>query len=169
MADKKISEFDNGGAIQPTDEIATNRAGVNTKVFAGSAAALDGGTSIGDAIVLEDVGGNAALPAVDGSKVLNIGARIATAATVSSGTHNVNISNGDYHKVTASGIFTFSWTMAIGQAVLVRGVNFDAYAPIDSLDWGDAGTPTWTDKNDFVVYRDVDGDYIGALIVSGVT
>lgn len=43
MADRKISQFDNGGAILPTDEIATNRGGVNTKVFVGSAAALDTG------------------------------------------------------------------------------------------------------------------------------
>lgn len=48
MADKKISQFDNGGAIQPTDEIATNRGGVNTKVFVGSAAALNTGNDPGD-------------------------------------------------------------------------------------------------------------------------
>lgn len=33
MADLKISQFVDGGAIQSTDEIATNRAGINTKVF----------------------------------------------------------------------------------------------------------------------------------------
>lgn len=48
MADKKISQFDNGGAIQTTDEIATNRGGVNTKVFVGSAAALNTGNGPGD-------------------------------------------------------------------------------------------------------------------------
>lgn len=41
MADLKISQFSNGGAIQDTDEIATNRAGTNTKVFVGTMAAVD--------------------------------------------------------------------------------------------------------------------------------
>lgn len=46
MADLKISQFNNGGAVQPTDEIATNRSGVNTKVFVGTAAAKDVGTDL---------------------------------------------------------------------------------------------------------------------------
>lgn len=41
MADRKISEFVDGGPVQETDEIATNRSGVNTKVFVGSMAAED--------------------------------------------------------------------------------------------------------------------------------
>lgn len=41
MTDLKISQFANGGAVQITDEIATNRAGTNTKVFVGSMAAED--------------------------------------------------------------------------------------------------------------------------------
>ncbi len=41
MPDLKISQFTNGGPVQTTDEIATNRAGVNKKVFVGSAAAHD--------------------------------------------------------------------------------------------------------------------------------
>lgn len=123
MADLKISQFADGNAIQETDEVATNRAGVNTKVKVGSMAAedasdytptsglgsmafednadytptsglgsmafedntdytptsglgsaafLDTGTSIGDIVVLEDVGGNPALPAVDGSQLTGI-------------------------------------------------------------------------------------------------
>lgn len=48
MADLKISQFSNGSAIQATDEIATNRAGVNTKVFVGSAAAYDVGSGPSD-------------------------------------------------------------------------------------------------------------------------
>lgn len=41
MADLKISQFANGGVVQVTDEIATNRGGVNTKVFVGSMATED--------------------------------------------------------------------------------------------------------------------------------
>lgn len=48
MADLKISQFADGNAVQPTDEIATNRAGTNTKVFVGSAAAYDVGNGIGE-------------------------------------------------------------------------------------------------------------------------
>lgn len=48
MTDLKISEFDNGGAIQTTDEIAANRGGTNTKVFVGSAAAADIGAGPDD-------------------------------------------------------------------------------------------------------------------------
>lgn len=71
MADLKISQFTDGGAIQTTDEIATNRGGANTKVFVGSAAALDAGSGIGDVPLLEDVNGLAGMPAVDGSQLLN--------------------------------------------------------------------------------------------------
>lgn len=65
MVDLKISQFVDGGPIQPTDEIATNRAGVNTKVFAGTAAAKDTGTDIGDVPLIIDDG--------SGNPVLNIG------------------------------------------------------------------------------------------------
>lgn len=41
MADLKISEFEDGGPITPSDEVATVRAGVNTKVFTGSMASED--------------------------------------------------------------------------------------------------------------------------------
>lgn len=73
MADLKISQFDDGGSIQETDEIATNRGGVNTKVFVGSAAALDVGTGVGDIVVFDDDGsGNASYPSADGSQITNI-------------------------------------------------------------------------------------------------
>lgn len=48
MPDLKISQFNNGGAVQPTDEIATNRGGTNTKVFVGTAAAADLGSGPDD-------------------------------------------------------------------------------------------------------------------------
>lgn len=213
MADLKISQFTDGGAIQATDEIATNRAGTNTKVFVGSAAALDAGSGIGDVVLIEDVGGSPGLPAIDGSQLLNVGAgdikvsatdaiggylddKIGvetlltktivtdsagaetivlevrselTAASVASGTHTVDIADGDFHEITATGVFTFGWAMGQGQSVLVRGIDFDTYTPVDGLDWGDAGTPEWTGIDDFIVYRDADGDYIGALIVAGIT
>ena len=79
--DLKISQFVDGGAVQPSDEIATNRSGINTKVVVGTMAAEDAddyiptasiGTSIGDIVQLESVGGNAALPAVDASQLTNI-------------------------------------------------------------------------------------------------
>lgn len=73
MADLKISQFDDGGSIQETDEIATNRGGVNTKVFVGSAAALDVGSGVGDIVVFDDDGsGNASYPSADGSQITNI-------------------------------------------------------------------------------------------------
>lgn len=73
MADLKISQFTDGGAVQPSDEIATNRAGVNTKVFVGSAAAADIGLGIGDVVTLyDDGGGNPQYPAGDGSLLTNI-------------------------------------------------------------------------------------------------
>lgn len=88
--DLKISQFADGGPAQSTDEIATNRGGVNTKVYVGSAAAADVGTgpddvpinsdlggaaylgagsNVGDLVQLEDVGGSPGLPAVDGSQL----------------------------------------------------------------------------------------------------
>ncbi len=54
MTDRKISQFADGGAVQVTDEIATNRAGVNTKVFVGSAAAYDAGDA-GDELPTMDI------------------------------------------------------------------------------------------------------------------
>lgn len=73
MPDLKISQFASGGAVQPSDEIATNRAGVNTKVAVGTAAALDVGTSVGDIPQFgDDGGGGAQYPAGDGSQLTNI-------------------------------------------------------------------------------------------------
>lgn len=60
MADLKISQFANGGPIEPGDEIATNRGGVNTKVFAGSAAAADIGTGPDDVPTNDDIAVNVA-------------------------------------------------------------------------------------------------------------
>lgn len=213
MADLKISQFADGGTVQTGDQIAAVRGVTNTRVSVGSAATFDAGSDIGELLIIEDVGGNPALPAIDGSQltgvasggskvtisdanggylddklqpgtlitteietdssgdqtlVFDVRSQIATPATVSSGTHTVDIANGDFHEVTATGIFTFAWSMNNGQSVLVRGIDFDANTPIDGLDWGDAGTPEWTGKDDFVVYRDNDGNYIGALIVSGL-
>lgn len=56
MTDLKISQFTNGGAVQTTDEVATNRAGVNTKVFLGSAAAADIGSGPSDIPINSDLG-----------------------------------------------------------------------------------------------------------------
>ena len=72
MPDLKISQFVDGGSIQPTDEIATVRSGVNTKAFVGTAAALDAGSSVGDVVAVVDVGGNAGLPSLDGSNLTGI-------------------------------------------------------------------------------------------------
>lgn len=106
-----------------------------------------------------------------GNEILvhDVRSRIATAAFVSSGTHTVDIADGDFHPITATGVFTLAWQMEQGQSVLVRGMNFNSFSPIDGLDWGAAGAPTWTAKDDFIVYRDMDGNYIGALIVSGIS
>lgn len=329
MLDLKISQFANGGAAQTTDEIATNRGGINTKVFVGSAAGLDYGTDVGDLVRIIDVGGSPGLPALDGSLLTNVsgggggsgdvsaaanltdnaitrgngGAKgiqtsgviiddtdnvtgmatltlpntglhildtnathdliivpgtnltadrtltiitgdanrsltltgnfsgtgtntgdqttagttnritvtngatsptidiastyvgqasittlgtittgvwngtvvgpdyirhLTASASVASGTHTVNIANGDFHTLTATGIFTLAFSMQNGQAVIVRGINFNTYTPIDSLDWGATGEPVWTGKDDFVVYRDGAGNYIGALVAGGL-
>lgn len=82
MPDLKISQFADGGAILVTDEIATNRDGVNTKVFVGSAAALDAGTGINDVVQIVDVGGNPALPILDGSLLTGISLPSITASDV---------------------------------------------------------------------------------------
>mgnify|MGYP006425414703 CR=1 FL=1 len=42
-------------------------------IDSGTAASLDSGSAIGDAVELENVGGNAGLPAVDGSQLTNVG------------------------------------------------------------------------------------------------
>lgn len=73
MPDLKISQFADGGTIQTTDEIATNRAGVNTKVFVGSAALADIGAGVGDVVAFGDDGlGNSQYPAGDGSLLTGI-------------------------------------------------------------------------------------------------
>lgn len=238
MADLKISQFFPGGAVQTGDEIATNRAGVNTKVHVGSAAAADigtgptdiptnddlgsaayedVGTGIGEIPALEDVSGNPGLPAVDGSQLTNLpvqkdptvktttndttagflDAKLKTetseftrevenpagnedlklsirknvlTASQGSGTRNVNISDAVLHKLTATATFTMSATMAIGQALQVRAIAFNTYPPLFSgIDWGTIGAPAWTAKDDFMIYRDVDGNYNATLLVRGVT
>lgn len=91
--DLKISQFTDGGAVQNTDEIAAVRSGVNTKVRVGSAAAADlgngpddistnsefgsaafsnTGEDVGQIPLLEDVGGIAGLPPVDGSQLTGV-------------------------------------------------------------------------------------------------
>lgn len=213
MADLKISQFADGGTVQTGDEIAAVRGVTNTRVRVGSAATFDAGSGIGEVLLIDDVGGSPALPAIDGSQLTGVASggskvtvsdanggylddklqpgtlitkeletdsggdqtllfdvrSLVTSSTVSSGTHNINISNGDFHEITATGIFTFSWTMEEGQALIVRGIDFDTYSPIHNLDWGTIGVPSWTGKDDFIVYRDSDGDYIGSLIASGIS
>lgn len=111
MPDLKISQFSDGGTVQTTDEIATNRGGINTKVRLGSAAGADIGTgpddvptnsdlgtaaglNVGDDIgqipVLEDVGGTAGLPAVDGSQLTGVNTESIT-GLITAGT-NISIS-----------------------------------------------------------------------------
>lgn len=213
MADLKISQFSDGGTVETGDEIATNRAGVNTKVRVGTGATLDANNQIGGLPLLEDVGGSPALPAIDGSQLLNVssgsakidaadseggylaeklvpgrqiradidtdsdgfktlsfGVRnlFASPVTAGSGTVTINFSDGDYHTVTATGVFSFAWSMQNGEAVMVRAIDFDANAPVDNLDWGDAGIPDWQGNDDFIVYRDTNGRYIGVLVALGV-
>lgn len=73
MANLKISQFVDGSTIQVTDEIATNRGGVNTKVFVQEGARRNVGLSIGDLIALIDDGsGNPVLPPADGSLLTGI-------------------------------------------------------------------------------------------------
>lgn len=55
MADLKISQFDDGGLVQETDEIAAVRSGVNTKVTVGSAAAYEVGTGSGQIATVDDL------------------------------------------------------------------------------------------------------------------
>lgn len=235
MTDLKISQFVDGDKVQPTDEIATNRAGVNTKVYVGTAAGLDVGTgdddipqnsnlgtaayldtgeSTGDVVVLESVGGSPGLPAVDGSQLTNlpvsplVGAtstdttpgflneklnvdnslvideigtgdesleisvrrEFAPGVSKGSGTHVVDIDDGDFHQVTATGVFTLEASMQNGQAVMVRAIDFgDWGVNVSFFDFGDAGTPVWTGKDDFIIYRDIDGNYIAKLVVSGLS
>lgn len=83
MADLKISQFTDGGAVQTGDEIATNRGGINTKVFVGSAAALDAGFGVADLVQIVNIGGgNPGLPAIDGSLLTNITLPAITASSV---------------------------------------------------------------------------------------
>jgi len=72
MTDLKISQFSDGGSIQSTDSVAVVRSGVNTKVTVGSSASLDAGNTIGDVLLIEDVDGNAGLPAIDGSQLTGL-------------------------------------------------------------------------------------------------
>lgn len=97
MADLKISQFVDGGAIQSTDEIATNRAGINTKVFVGGAAALDAGSGVGDVITWQDDGsGN---PTIAGM----LRKDETVIATSISGAYNIDFSQGQVWDLTATG------------------------------------------------------------------
>lgn len=82
MTDLRISQFTDGGAVQATDEIASVRAGANTKVRVGTAAAYDVGTG-GSDLVTNDVLGDAianvvsfdpgnVYPSGDGSQITDI-------------------------------------------------------------------------------------------------
>lgn len=67
MPDLKISQFTDGNAVQETDEIATNRGGVNTKVRVGTAAAKNVGTGTGEIPLFDDLGTGAFANIGDGS------------------------------------------------------------------------------------------------------
>lgn len=72
MADLKISQFVDGGPAQTVDEIAANRSGVNTKIKVGTAASKNTGNAVGQVVLVQDVEGNAGLPALDGSQLSNV-------------------------------------------------------------------------------------------------
>jgi hypothetical protein len=73
---------------------------------------------------------------------------IASTATVTSGTHTVNVANGYWHKVTASGNFTMAFTFPSGKTdgVVVEGYNFGSYTigwP-NGFKWDATVVPTFT-------------------------
>lgn len=125
MADLKISQFTDGSSVQATDEIATNRAGVNTKVFVGSAAALDVGTGIGDVVQLEDVASSAGLPAVDGSQLTGVNAESITVANESADTSCFILfgtaATGDLEPKTNAALTFDSSTGQVGAASFLGG------------------------------------------------
>jgi len=83
--------------------------------------------------------------------------KIATAASVSSGTHTVTISDGYVHNITATGDFTlaFSFDTGLFEGVLVEAVNWGAHTVTQpaSIEWIDGSEPSWTASGkDIVVY-----------------
>lgn len=135
MADLKISQFADGGAVQTTDEIATNRAGTNTKVVVGSAAALDAGTDIGDLVQVIDVGGSPGLPAVDGSLLTGISGGGGSSAfnAITSGTNTtatMTVGTGASIAATGTGTIAATTSAALQTARTIGGVSFDGTANI---------------------------------------
>lgn len=88
MADLKISQFVDGGAVQETDSIAAVRGGVNTKVTVGTAAAYDVGASIGNVPLIIDINGVAGLDALDGSLLYNLNAQAPSDTLTALGSYN---------------------------------------------------------------------------------
>lgn len=147
MADKKISQFDNGGAIQPTDEIAANRGGVNTKVFAGTAAALDTGTDPGEIPTnadldprFADVGKVLASPSDSVLATLvekivqgtNVGIAVETDSAgsevivISASPGGTTLPDGDYGDITVSGsgtVFTIKADAVTTAKILDKNVT----------------------------------------------
>lgn len=81
MADRRISEFLDGGLVQTGDEIAAVRSGDNYKVRVGSAAAYDAGQAGGDLVILEeDSSGTVMLPPVSGEQLTGISVSDSTVA-----------------------------------------------------------------------------------------
>lgn len=81
MADKRISEFLDGGLAQTGDELAAVRGGDNYKVRVGSAAAYDAGQSGGELLILEeDSSGTVMLPAVSGEQLTGLPVQTPTVA-----------------------------------------------------------------------------------------
>lgn len=91
------------------------------------------------------------------------------AASASSGTYTMNISNGPYQVVTSAGATALAASMSNGQAILVTAIDFDSNPLTNSFDWGDTEEPEWTGKDDFIVYRGSDGAYRAKLVNGGLS
>jgi len=127
--DIKISEFDDGGAVQATDEVAAVRAGGNVKVQFGTAAAANIGTAVGDIIAVQNVSGSPGLPSLDGSLLSNLklsAGRPITAITSGSGSNSVTGERVVLVNKGTGSATPIVWTHAAGQVLTVKDAKGDA-------------------------------------------
>lgn len=175
MSDLKISEMDDGGQIQENDQIPVVRSGQNFRAVESGRIRIDEDDEVSGYLEDKIINGegieseNQTLSS--GEKVISLSLRnrLAETETVSAGTTTLDYQSGDLHKVIAEGDFVLEAQMDIGQSILVRAIDFnDHIVDTSFFQWGDIGEPTWTEKDDFVIYRGYDGEYQASVIMQGI-
>jgi hypothetical protein len=105
-----------------------------------------------------------------GFALKNAAGRQASNVSVGTGTHTVNLDDGDLHQITATGNFTLAFAFPNAMGVFdirIRAINWGAHTiTLTAVDYWAGGAPTFTasGRDDLLFSRDGNGEVTGYVL-----